>query len=333
MRVVRAVFVPCSVLVMVTILSSDHCASVEWTPYPLFSNTACRLGPMNDPHLRFSSTTTYTGYTRQHDYTITVRHSPWRTKVVALSIDGNEQLQLEPDPPYSDQTDTELPLAEGPIDEAIPEAAQSNVEVRVGGWLAVRITVKRPNDEGELNDDEVIHVSTAALGGAGEVEVHSGLSVAPLLPEPGSRSKARDLKRSAKPNTFALIAGLTTATRLIVPLLGLGALFAFITEPIKKWFSKHLTPILEPIFAWLGHLLEPVGRLLTAIGRFIGRVIDFLFGWVPSFQLPFDVPDWVWPTVRIALLAFVAYSVSRSNLKRRQKRLEDARVRASNEPS
>lgn len=281
---------------------------------------------MTDHLSRTQGTTTYSGHAIGHDYQVTVRHTPWRTKILALSIDNVEHIPAPVD------TDTESAPVDADADADGSDGTETDagqekpVEVTVSGWLAVRITVKRPNDEGEFDDKEVIQVSTAALGGAGEVEVRSGLTIAPLLPEPGSRSEARDLKRSAKPNTFALIAGLTTAARLIVPLLGLGALFAFITEPIKRWLSRHLSPILDPFFAWLGQLLEPVGRFLIAIGRFIGRVIDFLFGWLPSLHLPFDIPDWVWTSARIALLAFVAYSVSRSNLKRRQKRLEEARA-------
>lgn len=286
---------------------------------------------MTDLPSRSQVATTYSGHALGHDYLVTVRHAPWRTKILALSIDDVEHIPATID---SDTASASIEAdadadADGFDGTETDAGDEKPVEVGVSGWLAVRITVKRPNDEGELDDKEVIHVSTAALGGAGEVEVRSGLTIAPLLPEPGSRSEARDLKRSAKPNTFALIAGLTTAARLIVPLLGLGALFAFITEPIKKWLSRLLSPILDPFFAWLGQLLEPVGRFLMVIVRFIGRVIDFLFGWLPSLHLPFDIPDWVWTSARIALLAFVAYSVSRSNLKRRQKRLEEAKAGTS----
>lgn len=281
---------------------------------------------MTDHLSRFKGTTIYSGHALSHDYHVTVRHSPWRTKVLALSIDDVEHIPAPVDSygaSGSVADDADVDGSDGTETDSVEE---NSAEVRVGGWFTVRITVKRPNDEGELADKKIIHVNTAALGGAGEVEVRSGLEIAPLLPEPGSRSEARDLKRSAKPNTFALIAGLTTAARLVVPLLGLGALFAFITEPIKKWLSRHLSPILDPFLAWLGQLLEPIGRFLMAIGRFLGRIIDFLFGWLPSFHLPFEIPDWVWTSARIALLAFVAYSVSRSNLKRRQKRLEEARA-------
>lgn len=282
---------------------------------------------MTDLRSRFRSATKYAGHALGHHYQVTVRHSPWRTKVVALSVDDVEHI---PAPDEADASSTTIELQDSDKSETETENSEP-AEVRVSGWLNVRITVKRPTVEGKMVDREVIHVNTAALGGAGEVEVRSDLNVSPLLPEPGSRSEERDFKRAARPNTFALIAGLTTVLRLIVPLLGLGALFAFITEPVKAWLSRHVSPVLEPIFAWLGQLLEPAGRMLMAIGRFIGSVFDFLFGWLPRLHLPFDAPDWVWTFARIALLALVAFSVSRSNLKRRQKQLEQTKSGADEE--
>lgn len=277
---------------------------------------------MNDPHSRFSSTTTYAGHTRQHDYTITVRHSPWRTKVVALNIDGIEQLDIEPGPHPSDQTDAEISPAEFRTDSSGTEDAQPNVEIQLHGWLTLRIVVRRPTVKGTMVDREEIHVSTAALGGAGEAEVRKGDKITPLLPESGSRSERRDVKRTAKPTAYALVAGLTTALRLCIPLLGLGALLSFLTEPVKAWLSRVFSPILDPVFAWLGELFEPVGRLLGVIGQFISGIIDFLFGWMPEIHLPFDVPDWVWTVAKIALFALIAFSVNKSNLNRKKRQLE-----------
>lgn len=256
---------------------------------------------MTDPQSRFHSTATYSAHARRHDYTVTVHLSPWRTKVVALSIDGIEHLTG---------------------DDAKAENDPQGIGVRVRGWLTVRIVVRRPTVEGKMVDREEIHVSTSVLGGAGEAEVHSGSERVPLLPESGSKSEQRDLKRTANPTAYALIAGLTTALRLCIPLLGLGALLSFLTEPVQAWLSRHLTPILEPVFQWLGRLLEPVGRALSAMGHGIGRILDVLFGWLPDTHLPFDVPDWVWTMVKIALLALLAFTISRSNLERRKKHLE-----------
>lgn len=65
--------------------------------------------------------------------------------------------------------------------------------------------------------------------------------------------------------------------------------------------SRHLSPLLDPIFHWLGRVLEPLGSALAAVGAFFGAIIDFLFGRIPAIHLPFDTPDWVWTTAKIAL--------------------------------
>lgn len=261
---------------------------------------------MNRPHRRFRSITTYSGHARRHDYSVTVLHSPWRTKVLALSIDGVDHL------PEADSTNKDANV----------------VEARVRGWFTVRIVARRPTVEGKLVDREQIHVTTSALGDAGEAEIHAGGDIVPLLPEAGSRSEARDLKRTAHPTGFALIAGLITIMRLVIPLLGLGALLSFLAEPVKAWLSRHLTPLLEPVMNWLARMLEPLGSLLSAIGRFLGWLFDILFGWLPSIDLPFDIPDWVWTTAKISVLALIAFSVSRASLKRRKKLLEEASAEA-----
>lgn len=261
---------------------------------------------MNRPHGRCRSITTYSGHARRHDYSVTVLHSPWRTKVLALSIDGVDHL------PKADSTNKDANV----------------VEARVRGWFTVRIVARRPTVEGKLVDREQIHVTTSALGDAGEAEIHAGGDIVPLLSEAGSRSEARDLKRTAHPTGFALIAGLTTIMRLVIPLLGLGALLSFLAEPVKAWLSRHLTPLLEPVMNWLARMLEPLGSLLSAIGRFLGWLFDILFGWLPSIDLPFDIPDWVWTTAKISVLALIAFSVSRASLKRRKKLLEEASAEA-----
>lgn len=215
---------------------------------------------------------------------MTIRHSAWRTKVLALTIDGVEQLS-------DGSPDTSLDA----------EVAANGVETRIHGWSTVRALVRRPTVEGKMVDREEIHASSSMLGGAGEVEVHSGSEIVPLLPETGSRSEERNLKRTAHPTRFALVAALTTALRLVIPLLGLGALLAFLADSVKAWLSRHLSPLLDPIFHWLGRVLEPLGSALAAVGAFFGAIIDFLFGRIPAIHLPFDTPDWVWTAAKIAL--------------------------------
>lgn len=268
---------------------------------------------MNVPRTSTSCLTTYTGHARRHDYSVTIRHSAWRTRVLALTIDGVDHLSESPDM----SPDVEV--------------AANAVEIRVHGWSTVRVVVRRPTVEGNMVDREEIHASTSMLCGAGEAEVHSGTEIVPLLPETGSRSEERDLKRTAHPTKFALFAALTTALRLVIPLLGIGGLLAFLADPVKTWLSRHLAPLLDPIFRWLGRVLEPLGSALAAVGRFFGSIFDFLFGWIPAIHLPFDTPDWVWTTAKIALLALVAFSVSRANLERRKRHLESAKTGPSDD--
>lgn len=105
--------------------------------------------------------------------------------------------------------------------------------------------------------------------------------------------------------------------RLLIPLLGLGTLFAWLFDPIAKWTKDHVLPLVEPIAQWLQAVLAPVGK-------FLEWLFDLLFGWIPDISL--GVPDWVTTTLRIGMLVLLAYFASRSNLKRRQKKIEEARI-------
>lgn len=194
------------------------------------------------------------------------------------------------------------------------------VEVRSSGWIKARLTVRRRTVAGKMVAREQIHVNSAVLGGAGEVEAHKDSNVVPLLAEVGSRSAARDAKRAAHPERFALIAGVTTLARLIVPLLGLGALFAWLTEPMSRWLAVHVQPWFEPIAQWLVTVFTP-------IGRFLGWLFDLLFGWV-SYLVDW-MPDWLSTGLRIALLVLIAYSASRASMQRRKKKLEESQNSSS----
>src|SRR5699024_9477883 len=81
-------------------------------------------------------------------------------------------------------------------------------------------------------------VRTAGLGGAGEVDVRQGLTRRPLAPDEGSPSAARDRKRTAHPTRYALLAALTKAAAFLLPLLGLGALFSGILQPVREWVAE-----------------------------------------------------------------------------------------------
>ncbi|MGR6092052.1 hypothetical protein ACU4IU_15930 [Brevibacterium sp. CSND-B09] len=253
---------------------------------------------------RVVATTSYTGSAFDHEYSVIAKHTPWKTTVTAVSID-----------------DVEYPI--GRLSTAGSEG-EPEVAVRASGWLKTRLKVHRRTEIGSMPSREEIHVTSAAMGGAGEVEVRKDLDVVPLLPEAGSRSEARERRRAAHPERYALVSGVTTLVRLLLPLLGLGALLAWLFDTIARWMKDHLWPWFEPIAHWLQSVLAPVGE-------FFEWLFNLLFGWIPDISL--GVPDWVMTTLRIGLLVLLAYFASRSNLKRRQRKLEEARIPQSVEPN
>lgn len=116
--------------------------------------------------------------------------------------------------------------------------------------------------------------------------------------------------------------GLTMLIRLLLPLLGLGALFAWLFHPIVRWMTDNVLPLLEPFAQWLQAVFAPVGE-------FLEWLFNLLFGWIPDISL--GAPDWVTTMLRIGMLVLLAYFASRSNLKRRQKKLEEAEAGSTGE--
>lgn len=247
---------------------------------------------------RVVATTSYSGSAFEHEYQVTAKHTPWKTTVTDIVIDG-----------------VAYPI--GRRQARADDGEERDVEVRATGWLKARLKVHRRTEIGSMPPREEIHVISSALGGAGEVEVRKDLDVVPLLPEDGSRSEAREHRRAAHPERYALVSGVTTLVRLLLPLLGLGALVAWLLEPIARWMKDHVLPLVEPFAQWLQAVLAPVGK-------FFEWLFSLLFGWIPDISL--GIPDWVTTTLRIGMLVLLAYFASRSNLKRRQKKIEEARM-------
>lgn len=259
---------------------------------------------------RSPSVTGYSGKVRDRDYRVTVSHRAWRTRIVELCVDGSVLV-----------ADARAAAGQG----------ASNVRITLRGWMTVVATLSAGETSGSEAGPTEIHASTAAFGGAGDVDVHIGGSIVPLLPDAGSESERRDLRRSARPTAYALITASTTALRLLIPLLGLGTLLGLLTAPVKEWLRRHLSPVFDPFFAWLGTLLAPLGRVLSTIGDVIASVFHALFGWLPSLTLPFEVPDWVGSALRIALLVAIAFLATRANLERRRKQREAAEENSEDE--
>ncbi|MGO2944124.1 MAG: hypothetical protein ACTIDO_17740 [Brevibacterium aurantiacum] len=245
---------------------------------------------------RVVATTSYSGSAFEHEYSVTAKHTPWKTTVTNIVIDG-----------------VAYPIGRRRARADVGD--ERDVEVWATGWLKARLKVHRPSEIGSMPPREEIHVTSSAVGGAGEAEVRKDLDVVPLQPEDGSRSEAREHRRAAHPERYALASGLTMLIRLLLPLLGLGTLFAWLFDLIAKWMKDHVLPLVEPIAQWLQAVLAPVGK-------FLEWLFDLLFGWIPDISL--GVPDWVTTNLRIGMLVLLAYFASRSNLKRRQKKLEES---------
>ncbi|MDN5688578.1 MAG: hypothetical protein L0G94_18145 [Brachybacterium sp.] len=222
----------------------------------------------------------------------------------------------------------------------------------------VHCTVRRPDAEGDIADAEVLSVRTAGLGGAGEVDVRHGLERTLLVPADDSPSAARDRKRTAHPTRYALIAALTRAAGFLLPLLGLGALFSGLLDPVKEWVGAQVRPIIEaiaeffdPVRDWIARVLRPirefldalfdpvreflsalfapVQEVLAAIWRPMARawnwLTDLLFGWIPDLSLPFEIPEWVVDVAVPVLVVLVVFAVTFSSLRHRHEKLEATR--------
>ena len=208
-------------------------------------------------------------------------------------------------------------------------------------------TVRRPDEDGDPADAEVITVRTAGLGGAGEVDVRQGLTRRPLAPDEGSPSAARDRKRTAHPTRYALLAALTKAAAFLLPLLGLGALFSGILQPVREWVAERMGVVIEaimgvvdPVLEWVDGLLHPIREFLDSLTRPIRDLIaavlqplrdlvDWLRSLLPELSLPFDVPDWVVDIAVPVVIVLVVFALTFARLRRRRERLEAARASAA----
>ena len=250
---------------------------------------------------RVVATTSYSGSAFEREYSVTAKHTPWKTTVTAVSID-----------------DVEYPIGRRTTSdgEDAPE-----VEIRASGWLTARskCVVAVPADRWRLK--KRVYVTSAAAGGAGEVEWEGPRCWCRCcLRTESFRSAER--RRAAHPERYALVSGLTMLIRLLLPLLGLGTLFAWLFDPIMRWMTEIVLPLFEPFTRWLQAVFAPVGQ-------FLEWLFNLLFGWIPDISL--GVPDWVTTTFRIGMLVLLAYFASRSNLKRRQKKLEESQADSTGE--
>ncbi|WP_422115787.1 hypothetical protein [Brachybacterium sp. UNK5269] len=215
-------------------------------------------------------------------------------------------------------------------------------------------TVRRPGEDGTLRDAEVLAVRTGGLGGAGEVDVRHGLERWPLAPADGSPSAVRDAKRLAHPTRYAALAALTKTLGFLLPLLGLGALFAGLLDPVTEWIARRIRPLIEwvgrlvaPIREWFAQLLRPVreflDELLAPVREFVAALLrplaeawtwfwEMLRSWLPRFDLSGVIPEWVVDVAVPVIVVLAVFALTLRELRRRRERLEVVRA-ATAEPT
>lgn len=330
-------------------------AQKQEAPAPHDATTGAPAAFGSQEPTRVAADVAYRGRVGEHDYLVRVRHRLLDTSFT-VEIDG-----IVHDPKAEQKARaTQSAKTGGPEPDRSEAPAFSNEPpVLPDDGLQFRFeehfttlycTVRRPDEDGDLKDAEVLTVRTAGLGGAGEVDVRLGLTRRPLAPDAGSPSAVRDRKRTAHPTRYALLAAVTKAAAFLIPLLGLGALFSGILQPVREWVAGLVTAIIEavagvvsPVLDWIDELLRPIREFIDALTRPIRDVVaallqpvrdlvDWLRGLLPELSLPFDVPGWVVDLAVPVIIVLVVFALTYRRLRTRRERLEAARASAAEGP-
>ena len=305
---------------------------------------------------RFAADVEYRGTSHGHDYVVRVKHRLLDTSATVV-IDGvehdpkaEEKSRKKTEKGGSESDEPENPSdaessggeaggggGTGTPDADEPSPSADDLQFRCeDGFTSLRFTVRRPDADGDHEDAEVIHVRTAGLGGAGEVDVRRGFGKVLLVPQEGSPSAAREEKRAEHPTRFALLEALATSARYLIPLLGLGALFSGLLDPVMNWVERMVRPIVEavgaflaPIRDWVSELTRPVREVVSALLRPVGEALawlrDLLLGWIPDLSLPFSIPAWVVDVAIPVIVVVSVFVVTFRQLRHRRARLERTR--------
>ena len=295
---------------------------------------------------RFAADVEYSGRAGEHDYLVRARHRLLDTSFTVV-IDG-----IEHDPKAKEKArkareqrgaSDDATGDDATSDDAIDDnAADDDLQFGLDeGFSTLRCTVRRRREDGEVKDCEVITIRTAGLGGAGEVEVRHGFRTTLLVPAEGSPSALRDEKRTAHPTRYALIAALAKAAKFLIPLLGLGALFSGLLDPVKEWIKARIRPVVDaivqatqPIRDWIGEvtrpvreffdaLLSPVQELIAAILRPIGEAVRWLLDLLPDIGFPFSVPGWLVDVLVPVIVVIVVFTATHRALRTRREKLAE----------
>ena len=294
------------------------------------------------PATRFAADVEYSGRAGEHDYLVRVRHRLLDTSFTVV-IDGVEHDPKAEEKARKDREKREASDGDA-ADEDATDGDATDDDLQFGldeGFSTLRCTVRRRREDGEIKDCEVLTIRTAGLGGAGEVEVRHGFRTTLLVPTEGSPSALRDEKRTAHPTRYALIAALAKAAKFLIPLLGLGALFGGLLDPVKEWVEARIRPVVDaivqatqPIRDWIGEvtrpvrefldaLLSPVRELIAAILRPIGEAVRWLMDLLPDIGLPFSVPGWLVDVLVPVIVVIAVFSATHRTLRTRREKLAE----------
>lgn len=289
------------------------------------------------PATRFAADVEYSGRAGEHDYLVRVRHRLADTSFTVV-IDG-----IEHDPKAEEKARKDREKREASDGDAT-DVDTTDGDLQFGldeGFSTLRCTVRRRREDGEVKDCEVLTIRTAGLGGAGEVEVRHGFRTTLLVPTEGSPSALRDEKRTAHPTRYALIAALAKAAKFLIPLLGLGALFSGLLDPVKEWIEARIRPVVDaivqatqPIRDWIGDvtrpvrefldaLLSPIQELIAAILRPIGEAVGWLLDLLPDIGLPFSVPGWLVDVLVPVIVVVAVFTATHRALRTRREKLAE----------
>lgn len=317
---------------------------------------------------RFGADVEYRGGVGSHDYLLRVRHRLLDTSFTVV-VDGVEHDPVAEEKAHKaagEEGEAASVESEGALAQAdeepelsgqdvvVPDAART---VRAGGddlrfrtedgFATLHCTIRRPRETGEYEDCEVITIRTAGLGGAGEVEIRHSFRTTVLIPAEGSPSALRDERRTAHPTRYALVAALTKGAKFLIPLLGLGALFSGLLDPVKQWVEQRIRPAVDaivqatqPIRDWIEEvtrpvreffdaLLSPVRELIAAILRPIGEALRWLLGLLPDIGLPFDVPGWLVDVLVPVLVVVAVFAATYSGLRKRREKLAETEAESA----
>lgn len=317
---------------------------------------------------RFAADVEYTGSTGRHDYLVRVRHRLLGTTFTAVidDIEHDPKAEITARPPEESVehavgaqaeprvgagADGDPGSAPGPSAGAEPWAGDDLRFTLKDGFTTLLCTVRRPRDGGRYVNAEEITIRTAGLGGAGEVDIRHGFKRIVLVPAEGSPSAVREEKRAAHPTRYALVAAFTRSARYLVPLLGLGALFSGLLDPLLTWIEARVRPTLdaivqrtEPVRDWIGQLLRPIQEFLEAVfspirelfAALLRPVLDllaWLLGLLPDIGLPFGIPEWLVDLLVPVIVVIAVFSGTRRTLRSRGARLTTAKeAKAAREP-